>query len=447
MHFESVLEPLLLSFSSAFSRPTFETFRTLVHGAILAPGRRTITGILRASGEMATKHFSTYHRFLSNPCWNSWKLSWILMELVLLLVPTGVVRLIVDDTTCRRWGPKVFEKGCHRDAVRSTKSHTILCFGHKWVTLSVLVTLPFTKRPWALPIAALLYRKRSKDENDERRHRTLEDLAKILIYRTVRRFRDRTFEVIGDGGYGSNDFSNGCHQLGVELVARLRIDSVLYDKPKPRVKGQRGRPAKKGKRQPAFKDRVTQSKEDDWTYGEVAWYAGKKKAVRWLTGLGLRYKPKTTLPQIRWVVVQDVTTGHWECFFSTDITASPDYIIEGYVTRWALEVTYQEVREHLGLETSKNWCQNSVERTVPCLLGLFTLVTLCFEKICQTSTPQPRQSAWYHKADLTFSDAMLAVRKMLWTRLIFHDSPKSGGIMKIDKSRWEFLSERLSATG
>ena len=369
------------------------------------------------------------------------------MGLVLALVPAGVVRLIVDDTTCRRWGPKVFEKGCHRDAVRSTKNYTVLCFGHKWVTLSVLVTLPFTKRSWALPIAALLYRKRSKYKNERRRHRTLEDLARILIYRTVRRFRGRTFEVIGDGGYGSNDFSNGCHQLGVELIARLRIDSVLYDKPKPRVKGQRGRPAKKGKRQPSFKDRVAQSKEDDWTYGDVAWYAGKKKSVRWLTGLGLRYKPRTTLPLIRWVIVQDVESGHWECFFSTDVTAFPKYIIEAYVTRWALEVTYQEVREHLGLETSKNWCQNSVERTVPCLLGLFTLVTLCFEKICQTSSPQPHQNTWYHKAELTFSDAMLAVRKMLWARLIFHDSPKNGGVMKIDPARWEFLSERLSATG
>lgn len=366
------------------------------------------------------------------------------MELVLLLVPTGAVRLMVDDTTCRRWGPKVFEKGCHRDAVRSTHSHTILCFGHKWVTLSVLVTLPFTRRPWSLPISALLYMKRRPEK---RRHRTLEDLAKILIYRTVRRFPNRVFEVIGDGGYASNEFSNGCHLLGAELTSRMRIDSVLYDAPEPRTKGQRGRPAKKGKRQPAFKDRVAKAEEKDWEHGKVAWYAGTEKSVRWLTGLGLRYKPKTTLPMIRWVLVQDIETGRWECFFSTDTTAFPKVIVEAYVTRWAIEVTYQEVREHLGLETSKNWCQNSVERTVPCLLGLFTLVTVCFERICRTSKPQPRQNAWYQKAELTFSDAIMAVRKMLWARLIFHDSPDTDGIMKISKLRWQFLSERLSATG
>ena len=440
--FDSHLDDLLRAFAPAFTKPTFQTFAALAKGCVLAPRRRTTTGMLRAAGEIVTKHFSTYHRFWSSARWDAWTLAWILVELILPLV-SGRIRILVDDTTSRRWGPHVWGKSCHRDAVRSTQKHTILCFGHKWVTLSVAVKLPFTSRPWALPIASLLY----QSKKNAVRHRKLERLAMIMLYRLMRRFPEQTFEVVGDGGYSSNELSLWCHKMKASLIARLRVDSVLYDEPPTSSKGKRGRPRKKGNRQPSFEQLVATAKEEDWTYTEVQWYAGATKKVRWMSGTGLRYKPKTNLPAIRWVLVQDTETDHWECFFSTKIDDQPEYIIETYVVRWSLEVTYQEVREHLGLETTKNWSKKSVQRTVPCLLGAFSVITLCFERICVEKTPTPQTQAWYQKNELTFADAILAVRKQLWGRLIIHDSTSDGTVIKISKVKWEFLSNRLSETG
>lgn len=439
------LRALLVAFAPAFTAPSFENFCVVALGAILAQGRRTITEIIRAAGDLAaTRHFTTYHRFLSRATWNALTLAQVLAHQVLLLLPVDApVLLAVDDTTERRWGPKVHGKGCHRDAIRSSQKRVIHCFGHKWVVLAVLVKFPFCANPWALPIAAMLYRSVKADQAEGKRHRTLCDWARSMLSLTRRWFPRRKFVVLGDGGYSSVRFANQCKALAMTLVGKIRKDTVLYDPPPPRRKGQRGRPRKKGERLPS-PSQVAANEETNWTEGEVQWYGGKRKRVRWTTGVGHRHAPHEELIEVRWVYVQDPSgRTRDECFFSTDITMDPRAIVELYVARWPLETTFEETRAHLGLETSRNWCRSSVERTVPCLLGLFSLIAVWYFRYHNGNPPPPAQDPWYEKPHPTFSDAIVALRQHLWAIRIFIKSDPNEYSRKIDTRFLGYIAQRL----
>ena len=148
----SAAEPLLMSFSIAFTQPTFQRMLPLAVGAMLALGRRTVTAMLRRAGGLAPGHFSSYHRVFSRAAWSLWPLGRVLAEaLFKWLDPNEPIRIIVDDTTAQHRGKHVYGKGCHHDAVRSTHTHVVWRWGHKWVVLAVSVKLPFTARRWALP--------------------------------------------------------------------------------------------------------------------------------------------------------------------------------------------------------------------------------------------------------------------------------------------------------
>jgi DDE superfamily endonuclease len=156
--------PLLLEFAPIFTQPTFRRFTRLLLGAILTTGRRTIANLLRTVGPLAPGDASSYQRVLSQAQWSGLRLAAVLCRFALRrLWPTGRVRLVGDDTVTEHKGTKVHGKARHRDPVRSTKSYTAWRWGHKWVVLAVLVSLPFARRPWALPLLVALYR--SRDDN------------------------------------------------------------------------------------------------------------------------------------------------------------------------------------------------------------------------------------------------------------------------------------------
>lgn len=423
---------LLEAFRPCFTCPTYQNFCLLALGAILAQGRRTVAELLRVTrGLGPQKHFSTYHRFLSQARWSLLATARILAKLVVGLVPAGrELRLVGDDTTERRTGSKVYGMGCHRDAVRSTKKVLNLCFGHKWVVLAVLVSFPWTTRPWALPVLCLLYHSRKDDEKHGRKHRTLEDLM-IIGLRILRRwFPNREVIFVGDGAYGSHRLAGRARRLGITVVSRLRKDTRLYEAPPPRRPGQRGRPRKKGARLDST-EKAARRPDACWTTGQVKWYGGQLREVRWLSGTGYRYSPGLELLLVRWVLVEDLRTRRQECFFSTDSDMPPQEIIEAYVRRWPLETTFQECRRHLGLETSRSWTRNSVIRTVPCLFGLFSLITVWFAKQCQAGAPAPAADPWYHKGELTFSDAIALLRRYIWSGRILFKSKEPASSVEI----------------
>jgi hypothetical protein len=415
----SAAEPLLMSFSIAFTEPTFQRFLPLVVGAVLARGRRTVTAMLRAAPGVARGHSSTYHRVFSRAAWSLWPLGRVLAQAVLQWVdPTRPIRIIVDDTTAGHRGKHVYGKGRHHDAVRSTHTHTVWRWGHKWVVLAVSVPFPFTSRRWALPVLVALYRPETLNRAEGRRHKTPPQLARQLMAVLIHWFPARRFILLGDGGYASHELARFCHRhrRHVMLVSRFYKDANLYRPPPTRRPGRPGRPRTKGAKRPTPLEVVATR---SLTRATVSWYGGGTRRIRWTSGTGHWYKSGRGLVPVRWVYVKDVQGTHRdEWFFTTDPTLRGPEIISLFTARWAIETTFQEMRAHLGLETTRQRVAKSVLRTGPCLLGLFSLVSLVFAEHTRHHRVRVRDATWYAKTEPTFSDAIATVRRLFWLETI-----------------------------
>jgi DDE superfamily endonuclease len=350
----------------------------------------------------------------------------------------------VDDTTPQHKGKNVYGKGRHRDNCRSTRSHTVWVFGHKWVTLAVNVKFPFASRPWALPVLCALYRPKDLDEGEGRRHKTPCDLARQLVAVMVHWFPRRRFILLGDGGYASHELARFCrrHRRHLTLVALFHPRANLYAPPPPRRKGRPGRPRVKGEKLAAPEDVVAGARRKRSTVG---WYGGKKRRVEFVSGTGHGYKGGGGLVPVRWVFVHDLDGTHEDrYFYCTDPSLSPSRIVTLYTGRWSIEVTYQEARCHLGFHTPRSWKEKSVLRTAPCLLGLFSVVCLIHQRHTRGRGARPAAAAWHHKAEPTFADAVADVRRLLWSETILKEGDPHEAFQKLPPDLRHMLLEQLS---
>jgi hypothetical protein len=415
------LRCFLQAFAEVFTRPTYYRFFVLVLAAILTTGNHTVLNLLRTLGGLAPGSTSTYRRVFSKRCWSLWRLARILAELVVQrLVPTGVIHVAGDDTVDEHRGKKVFGKGRHRDAVRSSHSYTAFRYGHKWVVLAILVRLPFTTRLWALPILVVLYRSPSKDKKQRGRHKTPAQLMRQMLKVLLRWFPDRHFIFAGDGGYGTHELARTAAERPgrLTLVSRFYADANLCKAP-PAVRGKKpkGRPRVKGTKMPAPEQVVAKTKERQRL--NVAWYGGGRRDVEVITGTGHWYKAGEGLTQVLWVYVHDCTGTHRDdYFFTTDVSLSAQAVIEIFTGRWSIETTFQEMRAYLGLETTRGRCAQTVLRVAPCLFGLYSVVALLYTQLPKRSRPLLAID-WPGKKAVTFSDAITAVRRWLWQEWVF----------------------------
>jgi DDE superfamily endonuclease len=399
------------------SRPTFLRLVVLALASILTVGQRTVCNLLRTLGALAPGHPSSYHRVFCRRHWSCWRLAQRLAGWVFdHLVPEGRVRLAGDDTVEEHTGAQVFGKGCHRDPVRSTQSFTAFRWGHKWVVLAVLVRLPFSRRLWALPLLVALYRTEKDNAQAGRRHKTPPRLLRQLCCVLLRWFPQRRFLLAGDGNYGTHELAGfAARRRGrLTLVSKFYPDARLYEPPPPYTG--RGRPRVKGAKLPTPEQAVATAAR---TPLHVAWYGGGQRDVAIVTGTGQWYRVGHGLVAVRWVFVHDVTGSHRdEYFFTTEVTLSAQEVIETYVGRWNEETTFQEMRSYLGLESTRGWKEATVLRMAPCLFGLYTVVTALYSQLPRKYT-QVRIVDWPGKKDVTFSDAITAVRRWLWQQWVF----------------------------
>jgi hypothetical protein len=441
----SAAEPLFMSLSVAFTQPTFQRIVSLAVGAILTIGSRTVTAILRTLGGLVRGDPSTYHRLFSRAAWSLWPLAKVLATAILELIPPDEPVLApMDDTTTQHRGKKVYGKGCHHDAVRSSHTHVVWRWGHRWVVLAISVKFPFTSRRWALPVLAALYRPRELNENEGRRHQTAPELARHLMAVLIHWFPQRRFVFLGDGGYASHELARFCHRhrRHAALVSRFHGDANLYDPPPPRRKGRNGRPRVKGAKRPAPQDVVKRTRP---TKATVNWYGGGQRRVEWVSGTGHWYKAGKGLVPIRWVFVHDLQGTHRDdYFYTTDTTLKPEQIISHFTARWPIETTFQEVRAHLGFETTRQRVANSVLRMAPCLLGLFSVVCLIFAAHARRHRVRPAATAWYAKKELTFSDAMATVRRLFWSQTVFEKPSDHDAFEKLPRHLRDLLLDQLS---
>lgn len=414
-------------FEPVFGGPTYQRMLVLCIGAIVASGRRTVSRVLWAVRSLADGHPSSYHRVFSRSPWSILLAARVLAALVLEWVPLDQpVMLVVDDTTEQHRGKHVYGKGCHRDAVRSSGSHTVHLFGLKWVVLAVNVKFCFASRPWALPVLVAPYRPQELDQKEGKRHKTPIQLARGLVCLMLRWFPDRRFILLGDGGYASHELACFCHRrcrrLGkpkrLVLVSRFGPKAQLHQPPPPRRKGQRGRPARKGPKLAAPKDAAAALPR---TPATVAWYGAGQRDIEFVSDTGLWYTHRGgKLVMVRWVFVHDPKDPmHDEYFYSSDSDMDPRQIIGLYTARWPIEVTFQELKQRLGLGSTRQYTRRSVLRAAPCLMALFSIVSLIFAAHARThpSARIPRQTT-YDKQQVSFCDALACVRRLLWDKTI-----------------------------
>jgi len=434
---------LLAPFAQLFSERVWLHAQVLVLGAILAPGKRTVSSCLRVMGLAWEYHFTNYHRVLNRAVWSALPARKILFGLlVLLLVPPGAAIVLgADDTVERRSGRQIKAKGCYRDAVRSSKKHVVRCFGLKWVSMMLLVPVPWAPRVWALPfLTALCWPRKSPHQ---RRHKTSVDWVRQMMKQVRRWLPERVLVLVVDGGFAAVALALACRDSQVVMVARLRLDAALYHPPAPQPPGKRGRKPTKGKRQRRLKVWAARS-DTPWEEVAVDWYRGERKALWVFSRTALWYTPGQAPVAIRFVLVRDPEGNLSDAaFFCTDLQATPEQILGWVVRRWSVEVTFEEARAPLGMETQRQWSDQAIARTTPVLLGLFSLVTVLALRLCPSGQVPVETTAWYHKAEPTFSDCLTLVRRHLWRARYFVNSASPAEYVQLPREAFEVLLNDL----
>lgn len=431
------------AFSILFTGPTWDHVQVLLTGAILCQGARRVSSILRVMGLSQEKRFEKYHRVLNRAQWNSMMGAKILLGLLVKLLPESwPILIVVDDTIERRSGEKIKAKGCYRDACRSTQKLVIKCFGLKWVCLMLIVPLPWCTRPWALPFMTILAPSKKANEARNRKHKTAVDWA-IVSTKVISRWLKRSWIMIGDGGFACIALGHACNKNNATLISRLRLDAALYDFAPSPIDGQKGRRREKGDKATSLK-KLSQDMTQPWVDAIVDWYDGVKKNVKLLTGENLWYSSGEKPLRLRWVIVLDPVDNTAEAFFSTDTDVSAIQIVNWFVLRWNIEVTFFETRAHLGIETQRQWSDKAIARSTPSLMALFSLTCLFALEMLKTQTLSTASTAWYNKkGQATFSDILAFVRRDIWSSNHFNDSVNSHDSAKNDRAFWDSLLDQV----
>ena len=431
------LASILLAFCPLFSNRVWKCAHVLFIGAILAPGKRTVSSALRVMGLSDECHFQNYHRVLNRASWSCRKASLILLRMLLdTFVPSGPLVLGLDDTIERRWGGKIQARGIYRDPVRSSDSHFVKTSGLRWLSLMLLADIPWAGRVWALPFLSVLAPSERYWQQRGRKPKLLSDWARQLLLQVQHWFPTRTLVVVADGAFASlqllSDWAG--RRRPITCITRLRLDARLFRPAPPRKKGTMGRPRLVGSRLPSLQQILTR-RNTVWQRLKVRnWYGEAQRLVEVTSGTAVWYHTGLPPVPIRWVLVRD-PKGKFEtrALLCTQLDQDPRQILQWFLWRWQVEVTFQEVRVHLGVETQRQWSHLAIARTTPVLLGLFSVITLLAHRLSGAGELPIRQAAWYRKTQPTFSDAIALIREQLWHPSNFFTSPLEHLVIKIPR--------------
>ncbi len=447
MHFLSTdVQNILVPFAALFSNTVWLHAQVLIIGSVLCTGKRTVTSALRIMGLSNEKKFTNYHRVLNKAKWNSLHAVKILLSLLIVMVaPYLPIIIAIDETVERRKGKKIKAKGCYRDAVRSTQNKVIHCFGLKWISMQLIVSVPWARRAWSLPFFTVSAPSKAGDKANGKRHETTVDQTRQMIMKVRRWLPDRAIVLGGDGAYAAVSLALCCAGLPmpVTLVARFRLDAALYDPPPPDQPGKRGPKPKKGKRQASLVERI-KDPTTIWSPIKVLWYDGVMRNLEIFSGTSLWYTPGYDPVCLKWVVVRDPNSQlRTEAFFCTDLNACACQIIRWFVLRWNIEVTFEELRAHLGVETQRQWSDLAIIRTTPALFGMFSIVVLIALEICNDGNIPVFATAWYKKSEATFSDVIALVRRHIWSSKYYANSGKNHDISYFSENLFETMLAEL----
>jgi hypothetical protein len=308
----------------------------------------------------------------------------------------------------------------------------------------LLVEIPWASRVWALPFLSALAPSERYAARRGRRHKKITEWAWQLLLVVRRWYPQREIVAVADRAYASLKLLDRCRKLRnpITFITRLRLDAALYEPAPPRRPHQIGRPRLKGERLPNLSE-VVEDPNTVWKPTTIAnWYGSGERMVEISSATAVWYSTGLFAVPLRWVLVRDPQAEFkTQALLCTDLVSDPKQIVCWFVMRWQLEVTFQEVRRHLGFETQRQWSDSAIRRTTPALLGLFSLVTLFAHGRMRQAAGAFRQAAWYHKRDPTFADALALVRKELWAQeQTFCGSPADTETVKVPRVFMERLT-------
>ena len=406
---------LMSSFAPLFSPRVWPHAQVLLTGALLAPGKRTVSALLRVMGLDHRSDFQTYHRVLNRCVWSPLAGSRRLVQvLVATFAPRGRLVFGLDDTIERRRGASIAAKGIYRDPVRSSQGHFVKASGLRWLSLMLLVPVSWADRVWALPFLTVLCPSERYYHARGRTHQPLLVRAQPMLRLLARWLPTRSLVVVADHAFSALAFLDAVRQQ-VAVITRLRLDAALFEPAPPRRPGTVGRPRCKGKRLPTLQARLDDP-NTPWQECTIhAWYATGKRTLQIVSDTAVWYHAGLPPVPIRWLVVKD-PNGQLppQALLSTDETITPKQMLTYFIQRWTVETTFEEARAHLGMETQRQWNDQAIARTTPVVLALFAIVALLADTLHKKTACRVRQTAWYRKTKPTFSDALAWVRKHLW---------------------------------
>ena len=303
--------------------------------------------------------------------------------------------------------------------MRSSRSQVVNATGLKWLVMALSFRFNFAKRAFALPFFTVLEPSEKSTKKQGKRHKTTLDWSIQMVMQLVRWAPTIPFILVGDGGFACVKLAWTCFKNNIALVSRLKMNAGIYAFPEEVPVGKRGRKPKKGVRLISFKE-MLKMEDLPWEEVEIAGYDGKRKKVQYLTNTSMWGADGSCPIAIRWVLVRD-PTGEMDPLplMSTDFNLTAIKIMELYVDRWGLEVTFQEAREHLGVETQKQWSDKAIARTTPMLMALYTIVCLIGNRLNEEAPLNAEKTAWYDKKEVAFSDLLKAVRVTIWRDNLF----------------------------
>jgi len=402
----------LSAFEDCFTAPSYRRFVTMMHGWMLCIGKHTVTGVMRAAG-VAEQDVSGYHRFFSRGVWDPQEVGLLVLGLALRLVSDdGPVAMTLDDTLARHTGKHIASAGMHRDPLLSTASKPFFHFGHKWVVLAVVVTMPWGKR-LSLPVLARLYRSEKAARTVGHTHVKLTELAMTMLAELGKRYQSRRFVVYADNAYVNRTIVQN-RLNNIEVVGRGRMDAALYALPPQRTKSTMGRPRIRGAKLHSPQQRADSRR--GWTRLSVDIY-GRTAEVQVKVFDAIWYKVSHGR-QLRVVIVRG-WPGHTkdDVLVSTDLTLRAEAIIEGYCQRWSLEETFGWVKGRLGFEDPHNRVEHAVHRTAPMALWCYSLVVIWYAQWAKRRKTLPmRAGRWQRdKTAPSFADMLATLRRQCWS--------------------------------
>lgn len=330
--------------------------------------------------------------------------------LITAFAPEGGLVLVIDETLERRRGRRIAKRSHHRDVVASSKRMNVVASGLRWVGTALVVPIPWAGRLGALPFLSQLAPSEKIDAKQKRRQHRARQMVRV-----VRRWLPGTeLSLRGDTTYSVIDRGRWCRKLRVRLIAPLWWKACLHQPPPERPPGKRGRPNKVGPALPKLKV-ILADPATPWQVADIAWPNGTTRRLELASGTALWSQSGEPALAIRWVLSRD-PAGQFEprAFFSTEPTDTPASIVAQFAKRWTIEVTFEASRAHLGVESQRQWCDRSIERETPCLLGLYSVVALLTKALSSGEEVTVQATAWHRKTKATFADGLALVRRHLW---------------------------------